>query len=122
MRRALPGCGEGLVVTQGGALGTPLRPRRSPTPACPPLSLCRGFQSPVLATKGAELWLRAEGPIDPLAVQRLEPSIGFALGRVASLAQRAASMDVHIGPKGAAVRLVYAGGATPTPEVGGGWW
>lgn len=82
---------------------------------------CRGFATPLVATKGSELWLHAEGPIDPLLIQRLEPSINVALSRFASLAQQASSLDVHVGPKGAAVRLVFAGGATPTAEVGGYW-
>ncbi|KAL4421018.1 hypothetical protein ABPG77_008855 [Micractinium sp. CCAP 211/92] len=77
----------------------------------------RGFATPLVATKGSELWLHAEGPIDPLLIQRLEPSINFALSRFASLVQQASSLDVHVGPKGAAVRLVFAGGATPTAEA-----
>lgn len=77
----------------------------------------RGFPKPVMAAKGGEVWLRAGGPIDPVLVTRLEPSINYALSRFASLAQRATSMDVHIGPKGAAVRLTYSGGVTPAPEV-----
>ncbi|KAL4452741.1 hypothetical protein ABPG75_008403 [Micractinium tetrahymenae] len=77
----------------------------------------RGFPQPVMAAKGSELWLHADGPIDPQLIQRMEPSINFALSRFASLAQQADSLDVYVGPKGAAVRLVYGGGATPSTEA-----